>query len=41
LTVGPDEVLELVIRERPPSTLRNVDGGPSGNVGAGLGFEGT
>jgi hypothetical protein len=26
--VGPREVSELEIRERPPPTLRNVDGGP-------------
>jgi hypothetical protein len=31
----PWEVPELEIRERPPSTLRNVDGGPSGGVRAG------
>jgi hypothetical protein len=24
----PSEVSELKIRERPPSTLRNIDGGP-------------
>jgi hypothetical protein len=28
-------VLELKIRERPPSTLRNIDNGPLGGVGAG------
>jgi hypothetical protein len=28
LTVGPREVSELKIRERPPSTLRNIDGEP-------------
>jgi hypothetical protein len=33
--VGLREVSELVIRERPPSTLRNIDGGPSGGAGAG------
>jgi hypothetical protein len=27
---GPWEVLELKIRERPPSMLRNVNGGPPG-----------
>jgi hypothetical protein len=26
--VGPREVPELEVQERPPSTLRNVDGGP-------------
>jgi hypothetical protein len=26
--LGPWEVPELPIRERPPSTLRNIDGGP-------------
>jgi hypothetical protein len=26
--VGPREVPELEVRERPPSTLRNIDGGP-------------
>jgi hypothetical protein len=31
---GPWEVLELKIRERPPSTLRNVNGGPLGGDGA-------
>jgi hypothetical protein len=31
---GPWEVPELKIRERPPSTLRNVDGGPSKGAGA-------
>jgi hypothetical protein len=25
---GPREVPELEVRERPPSTLRNIDGGP-------------
>jgi hypothetical protein len=28
-------VPELELRERPPSTLRNIDGGPPGGVGAG------
>jgi hypothetical protein len=28
-------VSELTIRERPPSTLRNVDDGPTGGAGAG------
>jgi hypothetical protein len=33
-TLGPREVPELEVRERPPSTLRNVDGGtPGGAVG--------
>jgi hypothetical protein len=32
---GPREVPELKVRERPPSTLRNVDGGPPGGAGAG------
>jgi hypothetical protein len=27
-TVSPREVPELEVRERPPSTLRNIDGGP-------------
>jgi hypothetical protein len=31
---APWEVPELEIRERPPSTLRNVNGGPLGGVGA-------
>jgi hypothetical protein len=31
---GPREVPELEVRERPPSTLRNVDGGPPGGAGA-------
>jgi hypothetical protein len=31
---GPREVPELEARARPPSTLRNVDGGPSRGVGA-------
>jgi hypothetical protein len=30
---GPREVPELVIRERLPSTLRNIDGGPLGGAG--------
>jgi hypothetical protein len=30
----PWEVAELEIRERPPSTLRNVDGGPLGGARA-------
>jgi hypothetical protein len=33
-TAGPQEVPELKIREHPPSTLRNVDGVPSGGAGA-------
>jgi hypothetical protein len=28
-------VPEREVRERPPSTLKNVDGGPPGGVGAG------
>jgi hypothetical protein len=32
--VCPREVPELEIQERPPPTLRNVDGGPPGGVGA-------
>jgi hypothetical protein len=28
-------VPELEVRERPPSTLRNVDGGPPGDARAG------
>jgi hypothetical protein len=39
--VGPREVLELEVRERPPPTLINIDGGLPGNIVAGLGFEGT
>jgi hypothetical protein len=31
---GPREVLELKIQERPPSALKNVDGGPTGGAGA-------
>jgi hypothetical protein len=31
---APQEVAELVIWERPPSMLRNVDGGSLGGVGA-------
>jgi hypothetical protein len=31
---GPWEVPELEVRERLPSTLRNVDGGAPGGVGA-------
>jgi hypothetical protein len=27
-------VPELEVRERPPSTLRNIDGGPPGGIGA-------
>jgi hypothetical protein len=27
-------VLELEVQEHPPSTLRNVDGGPPGGAGA-------
>jgi hypothetical protein len=30
----PREVPELEVRERPPSTLRNVDGGPPRGAGA-------
>jgi hypothetical protein len=30
--VGPLEVPKLEIQERPPSTLRNVDGGPPWEV---------
>jgi hypothetical protein len=33
--VAPREVPELKIRERPPSTLRNIDVGPPGGAGAG------
>jgi hypothetical protein len=37
-TTGPQEVPELEVRERPPSTLRIVAGGPPGGAGAeGLG----
>jgi hypothetical protein len=32
---GPREVPELEVRMRPPSTLRNVDGGPPRGAGAG------
>jgi hypothetical protein len=32
---GPRQVPELEVRERPPSTLRNVDDGPLGGAGAG------
>jgi hypothetical protein len=32
---GPREVPELEIRERPPPTLRNIDGGPPGGARAG------
>jgi hypothetical protein len=32
---SPREVPELEIRERPPSTLRNIDGRPLGGAGAG------
>jgi hypothetical protein len=28
-------VLELEVRERPPSTQRNIDGGPPGGPGVG------
>jgi hypothetical protein len=35
LTADPREVPELEARERPPSTLRNVDGGPLGGAGVG------
>jgi hypothetical protein len=31
---SPQEVPELKIWERPPSTLRNIDSGPPGGVGA-------
>jgi hypothetical protein len=34
-TAAPREVPELVVRERPPSTLRNIDGGPPGGARAG------
>jgi hypothetical protein len=34
LMAGPREVPELKIRECPPSTLRNIDGGPPRGVGA-------
>jgi hypothetical protein len=30
---APQEVPELKVRERPTSTIRNVDGGPPGGVG--------
>jgi hypothetical protein len=30
----PQEVPELKIQERPPSTIRNVDDGPLGGAGA-------
>jgi hypothetical protein len=33
--VGPWEETELEIWERPPSTLRNIDGGPLRGAGAG------
>jgi hypothetical protein len=33
--MDPQEVPELVIREHPPSTLRNVDGGPPRGAEAG------
>jgi hypothetical protein len=33
-TVSPHEVPELEVGERPPSMLRNVDGGPPGGAGA-------
>jgi hypothetical protein len=32
---GPREVSELVIREHPPSMLRNVNGGPPGVLATG------
>jgi hypothetical protein len=32
---GLREVPELKVREHPPLTLRNVDGGPPGGAGAG------
>jgi hypothetical protein len=35
LMAGPWEVPELEIRERPPSMLRNVYGGPPGGAEAG------
>jgi hypothetical protein len=31
---GPREVPKLEVRERPPSTLINVDDGPPGGAGA-------
>jgi hypothetical protein len=31
---GPRVVSELEVRERPPSTLRNIDGRPLGGAGA-------
>jgi hypothetical protein len=34
-TVSPQEVQELKVSERPPSTLRNIDGGAPGGAGAG------
>jgi hypothetical protein len=33
--VGPREVIELEVRERPPSKLRNIDGGPPEGAEAG------
>jgi hypothetical protein len=41
LTEAPREVTELEVRERPPSTVRNIDGGSPGGAGADLQFEGT
>jgi hypothetical protein len=32
-TTAPQEVPELKVRERPTSTIRNVDGGPPGGAG--------
>jgi hypothetical protein len=32
---GPQEVLELEVRKRPPSTLRNINGRPPRGVRAG------
>jgi hypothetical protein len=31
-TVGPHEVPELEVGERPPSMLRNINGGPPGGA---------
>jgi hypothetical protein len=33
--VGPQEMLELGIQERPPSTIRNINGGPPGGAEVG------
>jgi hypothetical protein len=35
--VGPWDVSELEIWERPPSTLENIDGGPLGGADGDLG----